>query len=158
MLVSEGDVVDAALWKHSCLYIARKASISAAVIAAIAGGIDDHQLIGLGIFELHHAVVGNVTSASSDVKQNHVMSPVSQAAEGLKDGARIGQQVGEDHHQAAVPEHGRNLRQALGRVSRPRRLSFARCASSVRAASACFLAASLSRTRSSNVIRPTGSC
>ena len=51
-----------------------------------------------------------------DVEEDHVVAAVPQAIERLKDRLRLGQQVGKNHHQAGVPQHGRHLHQAVGDV------------------------------------------
>ena len=95
----------------------------ALVVAAVAAGVDDDLLVGFGVLELDHPVVGERHFGFvENVKQDHIVAAMPQPAECLKDRSGVAKQIGEDHHQAVVPQHGGNLRQALGDVGRPGRL------------------------------------
>ena len=58
-----------------------------------------------------------------NVKQNHIVTTIAQNSQGVYDFVRIGQQIGHQHHQAAMPNHGRHTSQVASDVRRARRLA-----------------------------------
>ena len=123
-------------------------------------GVDLNLVVRLRVFELDHAVEREPHfGLVEDVEQNHVVPAVPQPPQRLQHGLRLGQQIAEQHHQAAMLEHGRDLVQAAGDVGLAGRLADWPAATAPGPICVRFdRAGRLWRIFSSNVISPTGSC
>ncbi len=76
------------------------------VIPADAGSVDQHRFTSFRIAKIDHPVKRKIHFRFvHDVKQNHIMSGMPQHVQRVDDRSRIGQQIGKNHHQTAMPKH-----------------------------------------------------
>ena len=93
------------------------------IIPAEVVGIDLHPLLAFRFLEFYQSRERErYFGFIQDVEHDHVVPPMSQSAQGVQHGQRVGQQIGKQHDQTAMPQHGGDLRQALGNVGRPLRV------------------------------------
>src|SRR5262245_13771994 len=118
----ERDVIDARLKAFFFVEGAEALQLTL-IVLPVTAGIDDDFFLRLGVLELDHSVVGEVDlGLVEDVEQNDVVAAVSQPAEGLKDGSRLGQEIRKDHDYASVWPGRDDVHDRVGSVGLARRL------------------------------------
>ncbi len=86
-------------------------------------GVDLEYLVGLVVFQTKHSLERKLRlSLVQDVKNDHVVPSESQPMNGPQDRFRVCQQIAEEHHQPAMPDHAGDLVQTRLEVRRSRRL------------------------------------
>ena len=122
-------------------------------------GIHFQDLVGFIVLELEHALEGkHGLGLVEDVKHDDIVAGEPQSVQRPQHRIGVGQQVAEDHHQAAMPDHAGDLQQAGLDIGLAGGLELGQQREHLPSCDRLLPGARLWRTFWSNATRPTGSC